>query len=45
VISRGSVWKRIGRSVEGDVFMPELIDKAEAEGELMGLSFIADPLK
>ena len=25
--------------------VPELVDKAEAEGELSGLSFIADPLK
>lgn len=25
--------------------VPELVDKAEAEGELAGLSFIADPLK
>ena len=25
--------------------VPELVDKAEAEGDLAGLSFIADPLK
>jgi hypothetical protein len=25
--------------------IPELVDKAEAEGELKGLSFIADPIK
>jgi hypothetical protein len=25
--------------------VPELVDKVQAEGELQGLSFIADPLK
>ena len=25
--------------------VPELVDKAEAEGELKGLSYIAEPLK